>query len=411
VRLKSAGLRRCVNLSFDEGEREPMSYKILALDGGANWSLLQCMALDAVYPGMPGRRILERFNIVAANSGGSLVLAGLLKNQTPAEILATFDHPDSPTSLFVKLPLLKRLPSLIGLGPKYSTAKKRERIQASLRSIQRSMRNLAGLFPDPTKAPKMLIVGFDYDRLRAAFFRSFDSKAGKTASAISLVDAVNASSTAPVVFFDKPAIAGQQRYWDGAIGGYNNPVLAAVVEALIDGAAASEIVALSLGTGVTCHVPLDHPVKAGPREFFVRRGRVCLFEDIGKLAGSIVDEPPDAAGYAAYVTLGNAVAPGVGQPPATLVRLNPSVQPVLSGDKKSWTAPQGLSRYELKALLNLPSALATDEAVAMVKTLGQKWIAGLIPNEPIRCGDNLECLIGDATLQAGRDHWRVFDPV
>jgi uncharacterized protein len=388
-----------------------MRYKILALDGGANWSLLQCMALDALYPGVPGRRILERFNIVAASSGGSLVLAGLLKNQTPGEILATFDHPISPSSLFVKLPFFERLPSLIGLGPKYNTAKKRERIQAWLNAIQPSMRNLAELFPDPTKAPKILIVGFDYDRLRAAIFRSFDTKAGKTASAISLVDAVNASTTAPVVFFDKPAIVGQQRYWDGAIGGYNNPVLAAVVEARIDGAAASDIVVLSLGTGVTRHVPLDHRIKVGPKEFFIRRGRACLLQDIRKLAGSIVDEPPDAAGYAAYVTLGNAVAPGVGQPPATFVRLNPSLQPVLSADKKSWTAPQGLTRYELKALMNLPAALATDEDVAMVKTLGQKWIAGLVPNEPIRRGDDLECLMGDATLEAGRDHWRVFDPV
>jgi hypothetical protein len=39
-----------------------MSYKILALDGGANWSLLQAMALDALYPGVPGRQILERFD-------------------------------------------------------------------------------------------------------------------------------------------------------------------------------------------------------------------------------------------------------------------------------------------------------------------------------------------------------------
>jgi hypothetical protein len=84
------------------------------------------------------------------------------------------------------------------------------------------MRDLIDLFPNPDKAPKIFIVGFDYDRLRGVFFRSFNSKAGKPASSISLIDAVNASSTAPVAFFDKPAIIGRQRYWDGAIGGYNN---------------------------------------------------------------------------------------------------------------------------------------------------------------------------------------------
>jgi hypothetical protein len=388
-----------------------MSYKILTLDGGANWSLLQCMALDALYPGVPGRQILAQFDLVAANSGGSLVLADLLKNQTPGEILATFDHPNSPTSLFVELPLLARLPSLIGLGPKFSTAKKRERIQASLDAVPdlrgRLMRELAGLFPDPAKAPKIFIVGFDYDRLRAVFFRSFDTRAGMRASPVSLIDAVNASSTAPVAFFDKPAAVGKQRYWDGAIGGYNNPVMAAVVEALVDGAAASKIVVLSLGTGVTRHVPLDHPIKAGPPEFFVRRGRACLLADIRKLAGSIVDEPPDAALYAAYVATGNAVVSGA-QPMARLVRLNPSIQPVLSDDRKSWIAPKGITRYELKVLLNMSGALLTDEAVARVKILGQNWIAGIIPNQPIRWGDDLDCVIGDEGFQAGRAHWQAL---
>src|SRR5262245_32957187 len=264
------------------------------------------VALDALYPGMRGREILVRFNMVAANSGGSLVLAGLLKDQSASEVLATFDHPDSPTSLFVRLPLLARLPSLIGLGPKYSTAKKRERIRASLDAIhERLMSNLADLFPSPARAPKIFVVGFDYDRLRAVFFRSYNTRADQTASTISLIDAVNASSTAPLVLFDKPAISREQRYWDGAIGGYNNPVLAGVVEALIDGVPATEIVALSLGTGRTSHVPFDHSIKAGPPEFFVHRGRACLVGDIRKLAGSIREEPPDAAIYAAYVVMGN----------------------------------------------------------------------------------------------------------
>jgi uncharacterized protein len=380
--------------------------KILALDGGANWSLLQCMALDALYPGMRGRQILQQFDIVAANSGGSLVLADLLKDMTPSETLATFEDPNSPTSLFVKLPLLQRLPSLAGLGPTYSTAKKRERIQASLASTgDCAMRDLGGLFPDPAKAPKILIVGFDYDRLRGVFFRSFDTKAGQAASTVSLTDAVNASSTAPVAFFDKPAIAGVQRYWDGAIGGYNNPVLAALVEVLIEGAAASEIMALSLGTGVTCYAPLDHSVKAGPAEFFVRRRQASLLEDIRKLAASVLDEPPDAAGRAAYIVMGNPLQLVARQKFATLVRLNPSIQPVLDLDGRTWTAPPGLTGDELVALMKLPAALVTDKAVAMVKGLGRKWISGLVPNEPIRRGDNLECVVGDATFQSGREHW------
>jgi patatin-like phospholipase/acyl hydrolase len=239
------------------------------------------MGLAALYPGLRGRQILERFDFVAANSGGSLVLADLLKDQTPAEVLQTFDHPNSPTSLFVKLPLLARLPSLFGFGPIYSTAQKRDRIRRSLDAIHHlSMRDLPSLFTTAKKAPKILIPGFDYDRQRAVFFRSFDTEAGQRASTISLIDAVNASSTAPVAFFDKPANVGRERYWDGAIGGYNNPVLAAVVEAISAGVPASKIVALSLGTGVTCRVPLNHTITAGPPEFFIKRNRVCLLGDI-----------------------------------------------------------------------------------------------------------------------------------
>jgi hypothetical protein len=59
--------------------------------------------------------------------------------------------------------------------------------------------------------------------------------------------------------------------------------------------------------------------------------------------------------------------------------------------------------------MNLPAALPTDEAVAAVKTLGRKWIAGLVPNEPIQRGANLECCIGDATFEAARNRWQAFD--
>jgi hypothetical protein len=185
--------------------------------------------------------------------------------------------------------------------------------------------------------------------MRGVFFRSFTNNAGKAGSAASLIDAVHASSTAPVPFFDKPAISGKQRFWDG---------------------------------------------------------RACLVQDIRKLAGSILDEPPDAAGYAAYVTTENPVDSGARQRPARFVRFNPSIQPVLSGG--SWTAPPGITCDALRALMNLPAALMTKQAVAIVKELGRKWIEGVVPNEPIQRGENLECVIGNATFKAGRDHWLML---
>ncbi len=376
-------------------------YKILALDGGANWTLLQCMALDQLYHNLPGLEILARFDMVAANSGGTMVVAGLLKNQTPAEILATYDHPGSTASLLVELPLLKRLPSLVGVGPRFSTEKKRERIRASLRKLRDptdaakdiALRDVGTLFnADGLRAPKIFFASFDYDHERAVFLRSFDSKGGQRAAEMSLVDAVHASTTAPVILFDKPAEIGERRYWDGAIGGYNNPVMAAVVEAMVDGAAPGNIAALSLGAGGSARVPLDHPVRKGPKDFFEKRGRLCLLQDIRKMSSSIVGDPPEAAGYTAHVTLGK-----------TVVRMNPSIQPVLINGE--WTKPAGLTTYALKELMALPPALFSDDAVRAVKALGASWIAGDVPNQPLRRGPDLDCAIGDATFAAAAQRW------
>lgn len=52
-------------------------------------------------------------------------------------------------------------------------------------------------------------------------------------------------------YFDDPARFGERQYWDGGIAGLNNPVLAAVVEAIAYGKARSEFGVLSIGTGNT----------------------------------------------------------------------------------------------------------------------------------------------------------------
>jgi hypothetical protein len=107
--------------------------------------------------------------------------------------------------------------------------------------------------------------------------------------------------------------------------------------------------------------------------------------------------------------MGNTVAQGVMQRPATLVRLNPSIQPVLTADNSRWIPPPGLTRKELNTLMTLPAALLTDDAVARVKTLGQKWIEGLVPNQPIRRSHNLGCLTGDPTFEVGSARWQRLD--
>lgn len=66
-------------------------YRILSLDGGGSWALLQVLALREIYGSEKrGRDVLADFDLVAANSGGSLTLGGLLTDKTLDEILAFY---------------------------------------------------------------------------------------------------------------------------------------------------------------------------------------------------------------------------------------------------------------------------------------------------------------------------------
>ena len=54
-----------------------MTYRILSLDGGGSWALIQVRALIDMYGGgTTGHQVLQDFDMVAANSGGSVVLGG-----------------------------------------------------------------------------------------------------------------------------------------------------------------------------------------------------------------------------------------------------------------------------------------------------------------------------------------------
>jgi len=99
----------------------------------------------------------------------------------------------------------------------------------------------------------LLITGFDYDRNRATFFRSC-AASGPTwgtgePTGITLAEAIHASTNAPLNYFDAPATFPDRpgRYWDGAISGCNNPVLAAVTEAIVTGQNPVDLAVLSIG--------------------------------------------------------------------------------------------------------------------------------------------------------------------
>ena len=155
----------------------------------------------------------------------------------------------------------------------------------------------------------LLIVGFDYDRKRAKFFRSATAdRAGLghgAEASISLAEAIHASTNAPVDYFDGPARFPRRpdRYWDGGITGCNNPVMVAVTEAVVLGQHPNDIVALSLGTGSVL-LPVAGP-GAPSSPYLTQRDRPGLGGDIKKLTMSILDDPPDAATFVAHVVTGD----------------------------------------------------------------------------------------------------------
>lgn len=66
-------------------------YPILSLDGGGTWAVLQVMALQEIFGAeASGHDVLANFKLVAANSGGSITLGGLIENKTLKQLRDDF---------------------------------------------------------------------------------------------------------------------------------------------------------------------------------------------------------------------------------------------------------------------------------------------------------------------------------
>lgn len=319
-----------------------MRFRILSLDGGGTWALLEAMALEALYPDRSGHQILSNFDLAVANSGGSIVLAGLILDMSPTEIRSLFEDQAKRESIFSQKPIFQVALSYVApLFPRYVAGDKRSGL---LRAMGPKAETRLADWPMRADWPKgpnggsvdILIVAFDYDRLREDLLRSYSvPKTGATAEQIALVDAVNASTNAPVTYFDAPAQVGRKRYWDGAMGGYNNPLMAGVVDAACLGVELATLEILSLGTGTVRLVPPDLVPEGRRPDLLSPNVTPGILTDAARAGGCITDDPPDAATYAAHILLGN--------PPnkvGRVVRMNPVVQPVRQGG--GWTYPPAL---------------------------------------------------------------------
>ena len=398
-----------------------MAYRILSLDGGGAWALIQVRTLINLYgANVTGHQVLQKFDLAAANSGGSLVLAGLVENLHLSDIAQYFlDETKrrsifSPTSSIVDTVLARTL----GFGPKYSAAAKLPAIERLLPTtgdapLAGSMNQLNG----PGGVPvHLLIVGFDYDLNRAVYFRSAAAAGpglgvGQPAQ-VTLAGAVHASTNAPVNYFDGPAVlpGAADRYWDGGLTGNNNPALVAVVEALVLGQQAANIHVLSLGTG-NVSLPLAAPgALRAPLE--LPRSDSSLTADLQKLAAVILDDPPDAASFVAHTITGG--SSGLAAPTVSrIVRMSPLVSP-LPAAGGGWQPPQGWSVAQFLYLANLGFDALAQNDITYVDDYCASWLADVAPNQPIRANgtafDPLNPQLGYAKFSAARAAWVSLFP-
>jgi hypothetical protein len=397
-----------------------MAYRVLSLDGGGPWAVIQVKALmDLFGSDASGWDVLRQFDLVAANSAGSIVLGCLVENLPLTDIFnKLFLNQDVLLSIFAKTSSVgdKILEGLAHIGPKYSEEKKLPALQTALPGQgNKTLGDAVGgvLCHSGTGLPvHLLIVGFDYDRCTAKFFRSAPAKAAAygtgASTTLTLAEAIHASTNAPVNYFDGPAVYPDNpgRYWDGGIAGFNNPVLAGVTEAIALGNEPTNVIALSLGTA-TVAKPWPQPgEEASP--YVLQPSDTGLLNDLGKLAGSILDDPPDLATFVAHVLTGGTA----GVPAAAgsrVVRMNPLVSPMRDPASGQWTAPANFALAQFLAFAKIPMDAIEPGNVAAIAAYADKWIADATYNQPIRMdGDTLTCELGQMKYSAAKAAWNAL---
>ena len=200
-------------------------YRILSLDGGGAWALIEVQALTRLFGGgnTRGHDVLRQFDLVAANSGGSLVLGGLVENLTLGEVADLFLSAATRSAIFSKVGMFEyQVDKALNFGPKY-------RSDAKLDALKRILVNTGGTPFNELHVPgrsgdpiHLLVTAYEYDSNRAAFFRSGGTSGpawGEGASStVTLAEALHASSNAPINFFDAPAkldSCDQRLGWSG----------------------------------------------------------------------------------------------------------------------------------------------------------------------------------------------------
>jgi patatin-like phospholipase/acyl hydrolase len=425
-----------------------MAYNILSLDGGGTWALVQARVLKEKYgPDKKGHDILKEYNLVIANSGGSLVLSMLCANKSVKEIIDTFNDVNVLKAIFKKK-LVHNISFLKRFLPNYETENKYHVFVEHLTNNGISYGET--LLPElpaliGVGCPEIVITCFDYDRQRAVYFRSNkDSKmegssiqnainpnsVDKDFKAVTLAQAVHGASNAPVQFFDDPASFpytniksnGEKRtlknrlFWDGAVGGNNNPVKVGVLEAIANSTNREErrkdIKVVSIGTSCTILPALYNE----DGEFKPEYDWLCRISqidstigDFERMATSILSDPPDAASFDAHQVLDLPFK----QNDKRFVRINPLIKPILKTQedtsKAGWYMPGKKGNWtpeEMKLLFEMDMAIATENGVKLINRLCDDFFIGKFDNQGIRIGGTkLDAILGHKTFNEALNDW------
>ncbi|NJB69933.1 hypothetical protein GGR42_000395 [Saonia flava] len=396
-------------------------YNILSLDGGGSWAIIQLLTLKDRYGNSKGRDILKKFDLVIANSGGSIVLAALAEDYTIEEAIALFKEKENREKIFHKNSFSDRffpvdyLRTLgLGLGPKYSSKKKKEAFESLFPKIDKFQ--MAEL-PKEIGKESLKIAVCTYDALnnRAKFFKSYTS--GNTGyDSVRLTQAINGSSNAPVQYFDFPArfLAKESEIfyelWDGALGGFNNPILAGIIEAYKTGVDLKDIRMISLGTSNSLMSMEDKKRFWKWKQIAQKyRRKKLVFSKLKpqskffsatvlNQAKTILYQPPDTANYIAMMFLKATTDKLTND---AIIRLSPLIH------FDTQTAEEVIPL--VKELYAMDMDLTKDEEVLALMDCFTAWKDGQLYNQPIEFkverNNDLFFIKGDKWYQDGMDRW------
>lgn len=396
-------------------------FKILSLDGGGSWAIIQLLTLKDRYGNINGHELLRKFDLVIANSGGSIVLAALAENYTIDNAISLFKdkenrdrifHKNSFSDRFFPVDYLRLLG--LGFGPKYSAKKKKEAFEYLFPEIDKvQMSDLPELIGKNTL--KLVVCTYDALNNRAKFFKSYAiSEHGY--DSVKLTQAINGSSNAPVQYFDFPARFKAKEsdifyeLWDGALGGFNNPVLSGIIEAYKLGIDLKDVKVVSLGTSNSLMSSHDKKNfwewKQVAQQF--RRKKLSFSKlkpqfkfftaTVLNQAKTILYQPPDTANYIAMMFLQATTGLAVDD---SIIRLSPLIH------FDSNTPKDFISLIEKLYLLDMD--VTKEEDVNLLLACFDAWKTGKLYNQPIEFKvertNDLHFLQGDKWYQDGMDRW------